>query len=302
MSAEGPRRALRVAVALAVTAASVVVLARVDRAAALRALSETHPLGLAAALALRVAQVAFRALTWTLLLRPADVSYRLGFALIARTSLYSAVVGARAGDLLRAHALVDEADVPLGLALGVTVLEKALSVATLLAILGVTAALSPLPPWVRAASASLAAVGVAAVLALRVAGLVGGRFAVLRDASNALPRNDFSRMAASTCSVTADWLAGIGAHLTLLRACGVDVSAAAAVLMQLSINAATSVPSAPLHLGAFELSVVWVLQALGAPTPRALGYAFALHAVELAAPLLAAAVALVARRRERSCA
>ena len=278
-------------------------LTQIDAREVAGTLSRASPLPTALALALDLAQVGLRALTWMILLRPAGApNYGRCLRLVAHSGLASAVVGARAGDALRAHALVDQESVPLGVALSVTVVEKTLSIATLVAIV-LTAALATrgLPGWASRAVASLALVGVAAAAALLVGRRLGARVRWLESLPTALPREGPGRLALAAATVTLDWLAGIGADLLLLHALGVRVPAVAAVLLQISVNVAASVPGAPMQLGAFELGAIWVLRSLGADGARALSYALALHALELATAVLAvAAAALYARAARRA--
>lgn len=296
------RRALRWAVTVLVLAGCAATFVRVDAREIARTLSRADPLGTALALALDLSQVALRALTWTILLRPVGAfGYGRCLRLVARSGLATVVLGARAGDAFRAHALVDRDAVPVAAAVGVTVVEKTLSIATLVAIVLVAAlAARGLPTWASHAVGSLAVVGLAAAAALLAGRRLGARVRWLESLSTALPREGPGRLALAAASVTVDWLAGIGADLLLLHALGVRVPAVAAVLLQISVNVAASVPGAPMQLGAFELGAIWVLRSLGADGARALSYALALHALELATAVLAVAAAeihgLAARR------
>lgn len=202
----------------------------------------------------------------------------------------SAVLPARAGELLRLFVLKREFKVPMSSSIGVIVVEKLLEMVGLLLVVGPLLVFLPLPRWMAKSILALGALVLVAVIALFVVGRWGkARSSVFGRLSEgvrciATPRRLVGVLAMSVLIFVVD-----GVMITLvLRAYEIDLPWAAPALVLLPVNIAIALPSTPAQIGLFEAAAVAGLTALGVSGERALAFAMTYHLIQIVPVLLIA--------------
>jgi len=258
-----------------------VTLARVDLAEAAAAIGRAAPLGLAAALAVVLVDLALRALRWHVLLLNVEGAaetppYRLAFGYLTLGFAANAVLPARLGDVARAVLAADTFRTP-RLAIFGTIMIERVSDGLIMLALAVVSSLV-----VASASELQSLTGYA--IALVVAGLVtavGGWLAITRSAlastriallvtglvrrvsagAGALreprPAISFVGLTAllATTAIIVAW--------TVSAAVGIELSPIQAVLFLSGIALSLAIPAAPGALGTYEFVGVAIITGLG---------------------------------------
>jgi uncharacterized membrane protein YbhN (UPF0104 family) len=277
--------ALRAAAIAAVAVGGFLLARRLDlRRVGAALLDASLPL-VAAAAALNLVQVLWRALCLRAMLAPTRLIptaslVRYNLAMYAANNL----LPGRAGELVRIQLLASREGVPATTTAAVALIEKVFDVvALLLLVLPLPWLLPGLPPSVARAMVGLGALGAAAL---------AGSFAVARWGARAggwIPR--FARGAEAVrrprpFAAALGWSRVANAPdaaevVVCLYAVGIHVPAAASLLVLLAVAVALSVPSTPSGFGAMELSAVAALGMLGVPAERALAFGLVYHVMQL---------------------
>ena len=202
----------------------------------------------------------------------------------------SAVLPARAGELLRLFVLKRQFGVPVSSSIGVIVVEKLLEMAGLLLVVGPLLVFLPLPHWISVSTLALGILVLVGIVAVLVVARFGKR-----------PRSVFGRLAEGVrCIATPRRLLAVlglsvlvfvvdGLMITLvLRAYEIDLHWAAPALVLLPVNIAIALPSTPAQIGIFEAAAVAGLTALGVNGERALAFAMTYHIIQIVPVLIAA--------------
>lgn len=228
--------------------------------------------------------IACKAIVWRdLLARTTRVPvFRLmRYSLIAYSA--STFLPFRGGEVVRVWLLRDRDGVPAARVAAVAIAEKLLDVVSMLLVL------APLPLLVEDLPSSIER-----TLALvAVGGLVG-----VGATSYFLPRlgtegwrGELAQglhvvrapwlFARSVAILYVGWLIDAAMVALVLHAVGIQPSTGMCVLVLFAINLAVALPSAPAHLGAFELGGVLALRLLHVSDARALAFALLYHSVQM---------------------
>ena len=231
--------------------------------------------------------------------------------------LLNAVLPVRAGEAAAIVSLNRRARTPLSEATATMILQRAEDIVILVVLLFVMSPWLPAVGWVRAAGvAALVIVAVLAIVAILVARHGDRVVEVLLRPVRRLPfvppgafadaPANFTRGLAALGDprvglVSAGWTAlawsvqGL-AFWIVLKACGIDLSPLAGMLVVIGIALAMVLPSSPAALGVFEGATVVVLGAYGVGGSQALSYALVAHALTVLPLFVVAAVLVVAKR------
>lgn len=216
--------------------------------------------------------------------------------------LFNNILPARAGELVRVHMIGKRAQLPRSTALGTVVLERALDLLVLLALLAFVMIIQPLPGWAAYASkvvASLAFVALAAILTLgflgeRIIGMalpglgfLPSQFTQRLDVSGRAFVSGISALLhvshlAYFFALTAvAWALELLLVYVLAQAFHLDLGFINLLFVMLVIALGTMVPASPGYVGTFEFFGVSALSLLGITGSAALGFVVTLHAVLL---------------------
>lgn len=222
---------------------------------------------------------------WRILITPfARVPWLRLYHTLIMSFAASAVLPARAGELLRLFVLKREFNVPVSSSIGVILVEKLLEMAGLLLVVGPLMVFLPLEqPWIKKTAVGLAAmvfVGIIALLVIaKYAKSSNSMIGRLVDGMRCIGtvRRAVAVLAMSVIVFVVD-----GVMITLvLRAYGIDLHWAAPALVLLPVNIAIALPSTPAQIGIFEAAAVGGLTALGVQRERALAFAMTYHFVQI---------------------
>ena len=283
---------------------------------------------IAPAVAVLAVGVFLRALRWRALFEP-DRRPTTGAVTSALLigSFFNSILPARLGEPARVVALSRESRLGYSEVLAASVLERAIDLLVLLALLFAALPFLPEVAWLRSAvvlAAVLAAVIAAAALAMNRAGDRPLR-ALARWVAGFSRRVSHERLDRVAAGLTrgaaplrrgrvategiiltvASWLVLACSNWILLRGFGLDLGFEAALLVAIASNLALVVPAGPGGVGPFEAGTVVALSSFGVGTADALSYSLVLHAVNLVPYLVAGYAALhrhVVVVRERAAA
>lgn len=305
-------RQLSFLLGLAISAAClVVVFWNVDTILLWRSLTMADWRWVAAAAAASVIQLIWRSQRWRRILRP-SVLVPCGAALRSYLIGQAAnmVIPFRAGELLRVVVLARLAPVSRTASLASVVTERILDLFTLLALLGITVLVFPLPAWVTASAWILALVTVGAtVVLLAMKGSHHFYDRLLARLERLLPGKLSGKLAGMVNSfvsglkgldspaqylgllldTVAIWLlSGLSVHFLFLAfgmTASHDLGWVAMLVVLLMTTLGVSVPSSPGFVGTMHLAVLVGLSLFGVPKGLALSYAVVLHFLAMAVPL-----------------
>ena len=179
---------------------------------------------------------------------------------------------------------------PIATVVSTVVLDRAVDIVTLLLFIGVTSIVAPLPPAIE----KVRGVGVMALIVLGVGIGMGvrsmtrrreggtistGRFARLLDGFSILGHQH--RLGPIVAVALCAWILRAGVVWCTMQAFHLSLPVAAAASVLVAVNVGISAIAAPGNLGVFELSAVAGLALWNVPGEIALGFAIALHALEL---------------------
>jgi uncharacterized protein (TIRG00374 family) len=242
------------------------------------------------------------ALQWHLL-APHGASRRTSdmFGVVALTSSVLNTTPLLVGEATAVVLLVARAGLDRAAALSVLAMDQLLVGVAKLVVLSVAALAAPLPGWMTRALLTLCvamfAVGSALVVAAwRHADVSGWMSRVLPPraaaaigafASSLEPLRSASRGIPALALALLKKAVEVAAILCVLRAFGVQLPVAGAVLVLATLNLATLLPVVPGNAGVFEAAVVLALTSMGVAPELALGIAVVQHLcyfIALAAP------------------
>jgi glycosyltransferase 2 family protein len=255
------------------------------------AFSHMDVIGLLPALAMLALFLLFRAYRWQAFVTPVQaVGLRPFWSATMIGFMANDLLPLRAGEFVRAYALVHLASLRMSTAVATTVLERVWDAVAVAIILVATLSGIPLPNWVQRANYVL--------LGLCATVLVGGWLLVRQgDASfsrfsprvAALARN-FASGFSVLQSVPqllwvlflslAIWLALGGFYWVLLRACGFSLPLQATFVVLIFTVFASAIPAAPGYLGTYQVAMELALQLYAIPKDAALGFSLIAHAVQ----------------------
>jgi uncharacterized protein (TIRG00374 family) len=289
----------------------VLVLSGVDLAQTIDLLAGARPAWLLLAVAGVVADLAFRALRWQILVRP------IGHVPLRRLSGYMLVgylannlLPARLGELVRSHYLGDREGISRTSTLGTVVVERIVDTVVLVAIGAVAILVLNVRGVVvnailaGVAIAALLCVGLAVALAAhrlpgagRAAAFLGrwprarGIVSRLRAglAVAALPRT----LAAAAVLSVAAWSCTVLATLAVGQSLGIELTVGEGALLAAGMNLATAIPSGPGYLGTFEYAGETIALAFGFGAAEGLALAVLVHFLTLAISSTGGGLALV---------
>lgn len=287
------------------------------------------PAWIVAALALVFADMILRALRWCILLgRGTGAGLSAVFSALMIGYLANNVLPARGGDLVRVYVFGTRSVMARSRILATVTVERVLDMAMIVIVVGVLAAASPIPPWMRQGGVLLASGTTASVAGLAILRIIGNRLVafLLRPLSTRAPAlaSRFARMGHEFISgldavqqpaiaslflvyTAGIWALEIAIVLSVARAFGLALSPADAVILMLFSLFSSLIPALPGQFGLYEFAIVMGLDYAGHSGPAALPYALTLHLVLIAgttvlglACLLVSGVSLLdAKRADR---
>lgn len=229
---------------------------------------------------------------WRVMLAPAKQlgRARLYYYLLVSYAA-SALLPARAGEVLRIYLPAKRDQVPAATSIGVVLGEKVFDAAGLLLVVAPLPLVLKLPRW-ASISLGLAGAGGAVAMALLLV-------FVWRARTRVTPGSRWARLQAGLAGVleprifalTLGWsvaavLVDASEIWLILRALAVSAPWAGPALILLTVNLALLVPAGPAHLGAFEAGAVAALKVLGVPLEPALAFALVYHLMQVVPVLL----------------
>ncbi len=283
-------RVTRWAGLLALGALAVLAARKLDPAELGRTFAEADPAILAAAAGANLLALVMQAGRWLAIVHPIEPRARPRDAFFTLVAGYAVglVVPARASDLARAHLMARRSGASTVTLTATAVVDHLLGSVALCGVLGLMAAFSGLPLWLRSAGIIAFAGAGAALLALWLLrprgelpprGGVGGVVQRLRQGLVAVGRP--RALALSWAFALGGWSAeGLIGWLTL-RAFGLPATMEATLLVVLATTLSSAASVSPGNAGAFELACVVALATLGVPREPALAFAIGYHAVHL---------------------
>jgi uncharacterized protein (TIRG00374 family) len=266
------------------------------------AVRSIDPKFISAAMGLVLFNMILRALRWMVLLGP-GAGFGSAFSALMIGYLSNNFLPARGGDLVRIYAFGSRTGMARSRILATVAVERVLDMAAIVIVVGIIAAASPIPPWMRQGGALLAGgalVGLAGLLLLR---FVGDRFLkfLLRPVSPRAPAlalrlmrmgNEFiggldavQRPIAAMLFLllTAGiWVLEIAIVLLIAQAFSLSLSPADGVILMLFSLFSSLIPALPGQFGLYEFAIVAGLDYAGHGGVAALPFALTLHLVLIA--------------------
>jgi uncharacterized protein (TIRG00374 family) len=256
----------------------------------------------------------FRALRWSLLLRPVkSVPVARLYPVVLMGLMSNDVAPARVGELVRAYLVGQREGIQKSTAFGTIALDRVYDGLTLVAILGVMVLVSGANTSVKSlglGAAALFVAGTAVLVAMAmsptlVRGWVSRLVRLLPEAiaekveglldsflsGLIVVRNPSILLLAAVASLTA-WLLEASMYYVVGRAFHLDVGIEAYLVVVSAANLALSVFASPGGVGPFEVTTREVLVFFSVGSAAASAYAIALHAL-LLAPVIAVGAFLI---------
>jgi peptidoglycan-N-acetylglucosamine deacetylase len=291
-SSPGARgRALRLAVIGALAVFTVLAARKLDPVELRRAFAEAHPGYLLAAAGANLLALVMQSGRWLAIVHPIEPRAKARDAFFSLVAGYAIglVVPARASDLARAHLMARRSGASMATLTATAVVDHLLGSVALFGALGLLAAVSSLPLWLRSAGSVAFAVAGGALLALwllRPRGRievgrkgVAGVIARLRQGLVAVGRP--RALALSWLFAMGGWAAEVLIAHLCLRAFGLPAGIEPSLLVVLATTLSAAASVSPGNAGAFEIACVIALASLGVPREPALAFAIGYHAVHL---------------------
>jgi glycosyltransferase 2 family protein len=289
------------ALGLLVSAVSIVVLAaNVDLRETLRILGAANPAFLLLTLLMVPSQIVLRTARWRLLLPRRPDGARPAMSRVAPILLVgyfgNLVLPARLGEVVRTYLMARREELRVSAVLGSVLLERVLDLASLALVAFVAANAAGAPDWMTQGLGVVATIGVGAVLLLvglgvpRVvrlitpyAGSVARRFqrpiSLLVSFGEGAGGEGRRVVTSAIVLSSVTWLFVATTFWLVAQSLGLDLSPAAALLVTAVTVLGTSIPSAPGHIGTFQVGAVVTATALGVPPAEALALAILAHAI-----------------------
>ncbi|OFX24582.1 MAG: hypothetical protein A2V77_06465 [Anaeromyxobacter sp. RBG_16_69_14] len=284
-------QALRWAGVAALAAFALLAVRTLDPQELRRAFAEANPAFLLAATAANVFALAMQSGRWLAIVHPVEPHARARDAFFTLVAGYAVglVVPARASDLARAHLMAGRTGASMATLAATAVVDHLLGSMALFGAVGLLAAASPLPVWLRS-SGTLAFAGAgAALLSMWLVRPRGGQRPATHGLAGVLARLQRGLVAVGRPrALLVAWLFAVGgwaaevliAYLSL-RAFGLAATLPSSLLMVLATTLASAASVSPGNAGAFELACVVALSSEGVAREPALALAIGYHAVHV---------------------
>jgi glycosyltransferase 2 family protein len=289
------------AIGLVISAASILVLAtNVDLAATMRILAAADPGWLVLTLLMVPTQILLRALRWRLLLPRRPDGERPAVMRVAPVLLVgylgNLVLPARLGELVRTYLVARREELRVSAVLGSVLLERVLDLASLALVAFVAALAAGAPSWMVQGLGIVAAIGVGSLLVLvglglprvvrllaRLTGTAARRFerpvALLVSFGEGAGGGDRRVVTAAILLSSVTWLFVATTFWLVGQSLGLGLAPSAALLITAVTVLGTAIPSAPGHIGTFQVAAVVTAGALGIPPAEALALALLAHVI-----------------------
>jgi glycosyltransferase 2 family protein len=220
------------------------------------------------------------------------------------------VLPARLGEPVRGYLMARRERLSFARVLGSVFLERVIDLATLAFAAVAAAIIAGAPAWMVRGMVIVTLIGiaVAAILVLSgieravavLASVLGGRAARIRLALEQVARfgegaGGAGRAATLVAAVVisgATWLFVAATYWLLSRSLGMELSMSGSLLVAAVTTLGTAIPSAPAHIGTFEVAAVVAATSLGMPPGQALALALLAHAITTLPFALAGAAAV----------
>lgn len=265
---------------------------------------------LLAAVASVVVATWIRAWRWKLLFYPSHVGLRVTrlWSILLVGQALNIVVPARLGEVARVYLLETDGRRSKSDIAASVVLEKLFDAFAFATILVLTSTMVMLPPSLgRGRDKAVMMVGVLAALTIAVAWgheyvlACMRRIPAIRIGARTLDLPAFTARAMERLTVMRSWPAFWRAHTIsvlvwlvagsanyfVIRALGLSIPPAAALVVLIVLQLGTAVPVTPGHIGVFEYLVMSTLALYGVPREAALGCGLLLHVIAYLPPVLA---------------
>jgi len=256
-----------------------------------RSFAEAHPGFLLAAAAANLLALVMQSGRWLAIVHPIEPRAKARDAFFTLVAGYAIglVVPARASDLARAHLMARRSGASMATLTATAVVDHLLGSVALFGALGLLAAASSLPLWLRSAGTVAFAAAGGALLALwllRPRGSapvartgIAGFVARLRQGLVAVGRP--RALALSWCFALGGWAAEVLIAYLCLRAFGLPAGIEPSLLVVLATTLSAAASVSPGNAGAFEIACVLALSGLGVAREPALAFGIGYHAVHL---------------------
>lgn len=288
--------ALRVAVIAAIAACLYFFLRKVEWSKLGDALASAKLWPIVVAAALNFVLLWGKAAAWHVMLRPRfDVPTASLFRYTIAAFAASVIAPARAGEVIRVWALKKHHGVPYPDSAATAIAEKLLDALSMLVVIAPVPWLVPgLPSWVATSLLICSGVAIAAFVVFSILLRV-----VKEDTTSWLGKfilgmhvlRSPKRLALAFAALTLTWIVDFAMISLVLYAVGIELPAAAPLLILFTLNLTIAVPSTPASVGALELGVLAATRLLGVAEEPALAFALIYHALQIF-PLIIAGIAL----------
>ena len=246
-------------------------------------------------------QVLLRTQRWRLLLPRRPDGHRPALLRVMPVLLIgyfgNLILPARLGEPVRGYLMARRERIGFARVLGSVLLERVIDLATLALVAVAAAILAGAPGWMVQGMLLVTLVGVGVGVVLVASGieraaalttrLLGERAARLKLALQQVTHFGEGAGGASTTGplVAAVVISGLtwffvaATYWILSRSLGLDLSSSGALLVAAVTTLGTAIPSAPAHIGTFEVAAVVAATSLGMPPEEALALALLAHAI-----------------------
>lgn len=290
-------------IGLIVSALAIIGLASViDLRATAETLGRTDLRWLAATLLMVPFQVLLRTARWRLLLPRRPDGERPAFRRVMPVLLAgyfgNLILPARLGEPVRAYLAARREQLSFPRVLGSVLLERVIDLATLAMVAVLAAWAAGAPTWMVRGMTIVALIGFGMGLVLATSGIpralglltrvLGTRIDRIRGAigvavsfGEGAGGQGRGPLAAALVISTVTWGFVAGTYWLLGQALGLDLTLAGALLIAAIATLGTAIPSAPAHIGTFEVAAVVAATAIGIAPDQALALALLAHAVTI---------------------
>lgn len=306
----GAKRALRVAITLAILALCVLAAWRLDWRGAAAAIADAHWGWLALAAAINFPFALLQSYRWQIFIRPAGGAPLLSlFRYLLASRAASNLLPARAGELLRIYLPRVRDGLPVATLTSVLVVERFFDAAGLATVSVPILFLLEAPSWVQTGLYVLfggAAVGIGVAIVLAVRGSRQRSSLLDRIALSAEALRDPKTALWLYLVTVGCWTTEAVMSLVTLAAARLAAAPGVAILVLLAVNIGQLLQVTPGNVGPFEAAALIALAAVGIKGPRALAMAVLYHLVQFLPVTLAGLEGLrfvgAARRAEQTAA
>lgn len=255
------------------------------------AFSRIELLGLLPALGMLGLFLLLRAYRWQAFVTPVQkVGLRPFWSATLIGFMANDLLPLRAGEVVRAYALVHLTALRMSTSVATTVLERVWDAVAVAIILVATLSGIPLPSWLQRANFVLLGIGVTVLaggwLLVRQGEAAFSRFspriaAIMRSfASGFTVLQSGTQLLRVLAFSLAIWLALGGFYWVLLHTCGFSLPLQATFVVLIFTVFASAIPAAPGYLGTYQVAMELALQLYGIPKDEAFGFSLIAHALQ----------------------